>query len=58
MVCRLPRAAPRSPEFRSGESEAGFSSTYFEVPIRERGAAYRVRVYAFDFVQSARIEST
>ena len=40
-----------------GSNLPGFSSTYFEVPIRERGAAYRVSVYAFDFVQSARIES-
>jgi hypothetical protein len=30
---------------------------YFEVPIRDKAASYVVRVYAFDFVQSARIES-
>jgi hypothetical protein len=40
-----------------GSNLPGFSSPYFEVPIRKRGAAYRVSVYAFDFVQLARIES-
>ena len=44
-------------EWLGGSNLPGFSSTYFEVPIRERGAAYRVSVFAFDFVQSARIES-
>src|SRR5262245_45355237 len=44
-------------EWLGGSNLPGFSSTYFEVPIRERGAAYRASVYAFDFVQSARIES-
>ena len=44
-------------EWLGGSNLPGFSSTYFEVPIRERAQRYRVSVYAFDFVQSARIES-
>lgn len=44
-------------EWLGGSNLPGFSTTYFEVPIREKAASYVVRVYAFDFVQSARIES-
>ena len=44
-------------EWLGGSNLPGFSSTYFEVPIRERAQRYRVSVYAFDFVQSARVES-
>jgi hypothetical protein len=44
-------------EWLGGSNLPGFSSTYFEVPIRQQAARYRVSVFAFDFVQSARIES-
>ena len=44
-------------EWLGGSNLPGFSSTYFEVLIRERAQRYRVSVYAFDFVQSVRIES-
>jgi len=44
-------------EWLGGSNLPGFSTTYFEVPIRDKAASYVVRVYAFDFVQSARIES-
>ena len=40
-----------------GGNLPGFSSTYFEVPIRQPAPKYRVSVFAFDFVQSAGIES-
>lgn len=44
-------------EWLGGSNLPGFSRSYFEVPIRERAAAYRVSIFAFDFVQSAMIES-
>jgi hypothetical protein len=44
-------------EWLGGSNLPGFSSTYFEVPIREPAARYRVSVFAFDWVPSARIES-
>jgi hypothetical protein len=44
-------------EWLSGGNLPGFARTYFEVPIRQRAATYRVSVFAFDFVQSAQIES-
>ena len=44
-------------EWLSGSNLAGFSSTYFEVPIRQQASRYRVSVFAFDFVQSARLEA-
>jgi len=44
-------------EWLGGSNLSGFSSTYFEVPIREEASRYRVSVFAFDFVESARIES-
>ncbi|HEX7214060.1 MAG TPA: hypothetical protein VF578_07610 [Methylomirabilota bacterium] len=44
-------------EWLVGSNLPGFSTTYFEVPIREPAASYRVSVFAFDFVQSARLES-
>jgi hypothetical protein len=44
-------------EWLGGSNLPGFSSTYFEVPIRQPAPKYRVSVFAFDFVQSARIES-
>jgi len=44
-------------EWLGGSNLPGFSTTYFEVPIRQQAARYRVSVFAFDFVQSARIES-
>jgi hypothetical protein len=44
-------------EWLGGSNLPGFSSTYFEVPIRQQAPRYRVSVFAFDFVQSARIES-
>jgi hypothetical protein len=43
-------------EWLGGGGLPGFSSTYFEVPVRQPAARYRVSVFAFDFVQ-ARIES-
>jgi hypothetical protein len=44
-------------EWLGGSNLPGFSSTYFEVPIRQQASSYRVSVFAFDFVESARIES-
>jgi len=44
-------------EWLGGSNLPGFSTTYFEVPIRQQASRYRVSVFAFDFVQSARIES-
>ena len=44
-------------EWLGGSNLPGFSRSYFEVPIRERAASYRVSVFAFDWVQSARVES-
>jgi hypothetical protein len=44
-------------EWLVGGNLPGFSTTYYEVPIRVSGARYRVSVFAFDFVQSARLES-
>ena len=44
-------------EWLGGSNLPGFSRTYFEVPIRQGASRYRVSVFAFDFVQSARIES-
>ena len=44
-------------EWLVGGNLHGFSTTYFEVPIREPAPRYQVSVFAFDFVQSARLES-
>jgi hypothetical protein len=44
-------------EWLGGSTLPGFSSTYFEVPIRQQASRYRVSVFAFDFVESARIEA-
>ena len=44
-------------EWLGGGNLPGFARTYFEVPIRQRASSYRVSVFAFDFVQSAQIES-
>jgi hypothetical protein len=44
-------------EWLVGSNLPGFSQTYFEVPIREQASAYRVSVFSFEFVQSARVES-
>jgi hypothetical protein len=44
-------------EWLGGSNLPGFSRSYFEVPIRDRAPSYRVSVFAFDFVQSARVES-
>jgi hypothetical protein len=44
-------------EWLGGSNLPGFATTYFEVPIRQQAARYRVSVFAFDFLQSARIES-
>lgn len=44
-------------EWLGGSNLPGFSRTYFEVPIRQQASSYRVRVFAFDFVQSALVES-
>jgi len=44
-------------EWLGGSNLPGFSRTYFEVPIRQQASSYRVSVFAFDFVQSAQVES-
>jgi hypothetical protein len=44
-------------EWLGGSNLPGFSTTHFEVPIRQQASRYRVSVFAFDFPQSARIES-
>ena len=44
-------------EWLGGSNLPGFSRSYFEVPIRQQAPSYRVSVFAFDFVQSARVES-
>jgi hypothetical protein len=44
-------------EWLVGSNLPGFSQTYFEVPIREQASAYRVSVFSFVFVLSARVES-
>ena len=44
-------------EWLVGDSLPGFSRTYFEVPVRERAAAYRVSVFAFSFIQASLVES-
>lgn len=44
-------------EWLGGSNLPGFSRTYFEVPIRQPAPSYRVSVFAFDFVQSARVEA-
>jgi hypothetical protein len=44
-------------EWLGGSNLPGFSTSYFEVPIRQQASRYRVSVFAFDFVQSARVES-
>jgi hypothetical protein len=44
-------------EWLGGSNLPGFSTTNFEVPIRQQASPYRVTVFAFDFAQSARIES-
>ena len=44
-------------EWLVGINLPGYASTYYEVPIRERGQRYRVSVFAFDWVQSARVEA-
>lgn len=44
-------------EWLVGSNLPGFSTTYYEVPIRVPAARYRVSVFAFDFVPSARLES-
>jgi len=43
-------------EWLVGSNLPGFSTTYFEAPIRQQASRYRVSVFAFDFVESARIE--
>jgi hypothetical protein len=40
-----------------GDTVPVFSRTYFEVPVPEPAPSYRVSVFAFDFIQSARLES-
>lgn len=44
-------------EWLGGSNLPGFSRSYFEVPIRQQAPRYRVSVFAFEFVQSARAES-
>ena len=44
-------------EWLVGSNLPGFSRTYYQVPIRAPAASYRVSVFAFDFVQSARLVS-
>jgi hypothetical protein len=40
-----------------GDTVPVFSRTYFEVPVPEPAPSYRVSVFAFDFIQSVRLES-
>jgi hypothetical protein len=40
-----------------GNTAPGFSRTYFEVPLPGPASTYRVRVFAFDFMQAARLEA-
>jgi hypothetical protein len=40
-----------------GDAVPVFSRTYFEVPVPEPAPSYRVSVFAFDFIQSAHLES-
>jgi hypothetical protein len=40
-----------------GDTVPVFSRTYFEVPVPQPAPSYRVSVFAFDFIQSARLES-
>ena len=44
-------------EWLGGGNPPGFSRSYFEVPVRQQAPSYRVSVFAFDFAQSARVES-
>jgi hypothetical protein len=43
-------------EWLVGSNLPGFSTTYFEAPIRQQASDYRVSVFALDFAESARIE--
>ena len=54
---RAQAAGAQRVEWLVGSNLPGFSRTYYEVPIRAPAASYRVSVFAFDFVQSARLES-
>jgi hypothetical protein len=40
-----------------GDTVPVFSRTYFEVLVPEPAPSYRVSVFAFDFIQSVRLES-
>lgn len=40
-----------------GGPVSGFSRRYFEVPVPGPASTYRVRVFAFDFLQAARLEA-
>jgi hypothetical protein len=40
-----------------GNTVPPFGRTYFEAPARGRAPGYRVRVFAFDVLQSARVEA-
>ena len=40
-----------------GSTVPGFSRTYFEIPIPGPASSYRVRVFAFDFLQAALLEA-
>ncbi|MGH7325995.1 MAG: FxLYD domain-containing protein [Candidatus Rokuibacteriota bacterium] len=40
-----------------GTDLPAFTRTYFEVPAPARAPTYRVRVFAFDVLQAARVES-
>lgn len=44
-------------EWLGGSNLPGFSRSYFEVPIRQQAQTYQVSVFAFEWVQSARVES-
>ena len=45
-------------EWLGGSNLPGFSTTNFEVPIRQQASRCRVSVFAFDFAQSARSAAT
>ena len=40
-----------------GSTIPPFGRAYFEAPVRSRASAYRVRVFAFDVLQTAQLEA-
>jgi len=52
------RLSAQRVEWLGGCHLPGFSTTHFEVPIRQQASRYRVSVFAFNFAQSARSAAT